>query len=206
MQSAATFENGLAPSVVLAKRVSPVLAIVVAAVLVASTVHAQSPRQVQPDTTWRTHLAFLPAGSGIWIASNARYRTVENREPIAYGQRYWLGSGKTTVRGCLWGEYGAERPVFWLFFTAWDPSRKEFLVHQESPTGIIGLGYESPESGIADQTFTQPTGSSSVSRHVSTRPSQDTLVTQSFDRVGDEWKPRRTYTWVRQPAGAPAGC
>lgn len=158
------------------------------------------------DTTWRVHLAFLPAGSGVWIASNSNYRTDENGEPPAYGQRYWRGAGGTTIHGCLWGEYEAKRPVFWRFFTAWDPSKGQFLVHQESPNGTIGMGYESVETGIAEQTFTRPDGGRSVSRHLSKRPSTDTLVTQSFEKDGAAWRARRTYTWVRQPAGTPAGC
>jgi hypothetical protein len=79
-------------------------------------------------------------------------------------------------------------------------------VHQEAPSGTIGLGHESIETGVAVQTFTQPNGAVSVTRHVSRRPAPDTLITQSFDKAGEEWRSRRTYTWVRQPAGTPAGC
>jgi hypothetical protein len=174
--------------------------------LAAQTPPSVSLERSPADTSWRVHLAFLPAGSDIWIASNSEYRTAENREPVAYGQRYWLGIGRTTVQGCLWGEYGEERPVFWKFFTAWDPSREQMLVHQEAPGGTFGIGYESIESGIAEQTFTQPNGAVSVTRHVSRRAAPDTLITESFDQVGGEWQARRTYTWIRQPAGVAAGC
>jgi hypothetical protein len=175
-----------------------------AILLPAATLGAQE--RATPDTGFRAHLAHLPAGSGIWHTSNARYRTNDNGEPASYGQRYWLGFGGTTVHGCLWGEYPGQRPVFWRFFTAWDPTRQEFLVHQESPNGTIGLGYENAKTGIADQTFSRPDGSSFRSRHDSKHAGPDTLITQSFDWANDSWTPRRAYTWVRQPAGTPAGC
>lgn len=158
------------------------------------------------DTSWRAHLAVLPSGSGTWIASNDRYRTPANGEPASYGQRYWLGFGGTTAHGCLWGEYPGQRPVFWRYFTAWDPVRQDFLVHQESGNGTIGLGHEDPATGIAEQVFTRPDGSSSRTRHVSRTVSADTVLTQSLDWANDAWVPRRSYTWVRQPVGTPAGC
>lgn len=167
---------------------------------------AQAQEPLAADTGWRVHLAYLPAGSGTWLASNERYRTADNGEPASYGQRYWSGFGKTTVHGCLWGEYPGQRPVFWHFFTAWDPERNALIVHQESGNGTIGLGSESIGTGIADQVFTRPGGGSSRSRHESRRLSADTMVTRSLDWVNDSWVPRREYTWVRQPVGTPAGC
>jgi len=95
--------------------------------------------------------------------------------------------------------------VFWHFFTAWDPVRKSLLVQQSGGNGVVGMGYQSPDSGIAEQTFTGPDGSSWV-RHVSRRIRPDTLVTRSLRRVGGEWQPQRTYTWIRQPVGTATPC
>ena len=177
---------------------------------------AGSPAAAQDDPgptgsrvgTWQESLAFLAAGSGVWITSNAQYRTADNGEPSSYGMRYWMGMGGTTQHGCLWGEEpGRERTTFWSFFTAWDPTRKQLLVQQSAPNGTIGIGYESPESGIAEQTFTRPDGVAWETRHVSSVLPPDTLVTRSFERSsGGAWEARRTYRWMRQPAGTPSPC
>lgn len=177
-----------------------------AAVLVvcSGSIPAQTPPpDTAADTAWRAHLAFLAAGTGVWIASNAAYRTAGNGEPAEYGQHYRMGLGGTTQHGCLWGEYPDQKPVFWHFFTAWDPSKRQLLVHQASGNGTIGIGYESIETGVAEQIFTRPDGVSWASKHVFTRPSADTLVTQSFEKQNGEWQPRRTYHWVRQATASP---
>jgi hypothetical protein len=163
-------------------------------------------QQVGADTKWKTHLAYLSTGSGVWVASNEQYRTADNGEPRSYAQRYWLGFGRTTLHGCLWGEYEAQRPVFWRFFTAWDPAMRQFIVHQESGNGTIGLGTESLGTGIAEQLFTRPDGESTRQRHTSEKRGADTLVTRSFELADGDWQARRVYTWVKQPAGTPAGC
>jgi hypothetical protein len=160
------------------------------------------------DSTWREHLAHLAGGSGIWLTSNDRYRTDANGEPPHYGMRYWMGPGGMTQHGCLWGQGpGEPRPVFWSFFTAWDPTRRQLLVYQSSPYGVVGIGHEAPDTRIAEQTFTAPDGTSWEVRHVTLFTPPDSLDTRSFQRSKDGvWEPRRTYRWVRQPVGTEAPC
>jgi hypothetical protein len=169
---------------------------------------AQTGQGAAQDITWKTSLAYLADGSGIWITSNAQYRTEDNGEPPTYGMRYWMGTGGATQHGCLWGDMpGRDPAVFWSYFRAWDPTRKQFLVHQAAPNGTIGMGYEKPETGVAEQTFTRPDGMTWEDRHISSSAPPDTLVTQSFGRSqGGDWEARRTYRWVRQPAGTLAPC
>jgi len=163
------------------------------------------------DTSWREHFAFLSAGGGFWLTLNDAYRTEENREPVVYGMRYWPGFGGTTLHGCLWGAQAGPYPghdpvIFWRFFTAWDPSRKALLVQQSGANGVIGIGYEVPGTGVAEQTFTAPDGTRWEVRHLSSQISPDSLVTRSLQRTTGDWEPRRTYTWIRQrPGGAPCG-
>jgi hypothetical protein len=110
------------------------------------------PPTLPADPAWREHLSFLSGGSGVWSASNARYRTEQNQEPPRYGMRYWMGFGGTAQHGCLWGAPPGQKPVvYWHFFTGWDPSVGALLVQQSGSTGVVGLGYESPETGIAEQ-------------------------------------------------------
>jgi WD40 repeat protein len=168
---------------------------------------AAAPQAQATDTAWREHLAYLSRGSGVWVASNAQYRSDQNQEPHTYGQRYWMGFGRTAQHGCLWGASPRRNPmVFWHFFTAWDPAREELLVQQSGSNGVVGIGYESPETGIAVQTFTGPDGVNWETRHVSDRTRSDTLITRSFRRANGEWQPQRSYTWIRQPAGTAAPC
>jgi hypothetical protein len=171
-----------------------------------SAVGVGQSRGTAADSAWRDHLAFLASGSGIWIASNAEYRTNENREPPTYGQRYRMGMGGTVQHGCLWGDYPSQKFVHWQFFTAWDPSRAQLLVHQTSPDGTIGMGYLTVSSGVAEQTFTRANGASWKSRHISRHLTPDTLVTRSFEWVDGQWTARRTYRWIRQHADAKAPC
>jgi hypothetical protein len=168
---------------------------------------AQSGQGTTQDSTWKASLTYLARGSGTWITSNAQYRTEDNGEPDTYGMRYWMGLGGATQHGCLWGAQPGREAVFWSFFRAWDPARGQLLVHQAAPDGTIGIGYEEPESRIAEQTFTRPDGVSWEDRHISSAAAPDTLVTRSFGRSqGGEWQQRRTYRWVRQPAGTLAPC
>jgi hypothetical protein len=168
---------------------------------------AQSTPLPPADTAWRKHLSYLSDGSGVWIASNAQYRTDQNQEPHTYGMHYRMGFGATVQHGCLWGASPGRDPmVFWHYFTAWDPEKSALLVQQSGGNGVVGIGYESPETGIALQTFSAPDGTSWEVRHVSERTRPDTLVTRSFRRSPDGWQPQRSYTWIRQPAGTAAPC
>jgi hypothetical protein len=160
-----------------------------------------------PDTSWREHFSFLSAGGRFWLTSNAGYRTEQNGEPPAYGMRYWPGFGGTTLHGCLWGAKPGQDPViFWRFFTVWHPAQNALLVQQSGATGVVGIGYEDPATGVAEQTFTAPDGTRWDVRHLSNRVSPDSLVTRSLQRTTGDWEPRRTYTWIRQRPGPGAPC
>lgn len=173
-------------------------AILVLALALATSAGAHGQAAV-PDSLWRQYLAFLSDQGGIWLASNQQYRTDRSREPQAFLMRYWEGFGGTSLHGCMWGESSGESPVvLWQFFTAWDPRRKSLLVHQAAANGVIGLGYESPVTGVAEHTFTAPDGNRRKLRQESYSAGPDTLVTQNFRWGGEGWLLERTYTWIRQ--------
>lgn len=158
----------------------------------------------QPE--WRKHLAYLAAGSGVWVTSNAQYR--QPGEPPEYAMGYRLGAGGLAVTGCLWGRDAGQAPVFWQFFSAWDPLEKKVLVYQASPSGTVGIGHETfeDEVAVAEQIFVTPGGDRSRTLHRAVRVDADTYETTSFHHDGREWKPRRTYRWIRQPAGTASAC
>jgi hypothetical protein len=166
-------------------------------------------RATHPDSTtaWREHLTFLSRDGGTWITSNSAYRTDANEEPHAYAMHYRMGFGGTVQHGCLWGvSPGRPAAVFWHYFTAWNPVQGSLLVQQSGANGVIGIGYESPQSGVAEQTFAAPDGSRWDVRHVSERHGADSLVTTSFQRTTGDWERRRSYKWTRQANGTTPPC
>lgn len=160
------------------------------------------------DSLWRKYFEFLTDRGGIWLASNAGYRTALNREPETFLMSYWEGFGGTTLHGCMWGEWtGREPETLWQFFSAWDPLRRHLLVHQAAANGVIGLGNESPATGLAELTFVGPDGTRRKLRQQSYSAGPDTLVTQTLRPGGDEWQLERTYTWIRQdPSSVEVPC
>ncbi|MGH7576857.1 MAG: WD40 repeat domain-containing protein, partial [Longimicrobiales bacterium] len=171
-------------------------------------IEAAAPNGMPQDSSeWKRRLGYVADRGGTWLTSNEEHRTQQNQEAHRYGMRYSMGLGGSAQHGCLWGEWPDREPiVFWTYFTAWDPTRQQLLLQQSGANGVIGLGYETPGTGIADQRFTAPDGTTWDQRHVTTMTPPDTLVTRSFQKEDGSWEPRRTYRWVRQPSGTPAPC
>ncbi len=172
--------------------------------------HPTGPAAVA-DTAWRAHFSFLARAGGVWLTSNAAYRTAENGEAEAYGMRYTYNLGRTSLSGCLWGETGGRKVgTYWHFFASWDPLRHTVQFYQSGAGGMVGIGDEAPAADTAAtemvQAFVAPDGSARRVRHLSTRVHADTLRTESFDATPSGWTPNRTYVWIRRPGDATRGC
>lgn len=142
-------------------------------------------------------IATLTAGSGRWVADNARYKSDE--EPFdAYVTEWRSSFGGTTMTGRLFGmQDGEETASFWEFRQYWHPERREVVVEQFGHGGSAGIGtaWHDGQATKSQQTFYSPARPPSKTGHSSWFPDQQTHVTESFDINGDTWKPRRVYTW-----------
>lgn len=162
----------------------------------------------------RAHYEYWTRDGGVWLTSNAAYRTIVNQEASHYGTTYRRSLGGVSMTGCLWGEDNGERVgTYWDFFSGWDPVARKVIVYQTNGAGVTAMGYEElgleGEPDVAEQRFfaTDSTGPELYRiKHLTTKVSADTLKTQSFDWVDGEWQERRTYTWVRQPGDSTRGC
>jgi hypothetical protein len=156
-----------------------------------------------------TEMRRLVAGGDQWIADNTEH--VSDAEPWQqYGLAWRYAEDGNGVTGRLFGLIdGEDRATFWELRLTWDEERREAVVWQRSTDGATtGVGtMKAAPNGIetdAIQTFTAPDGTTSVIRHIATT-TDDRHVTQSFDRVRDEWVPRRQYVWKRTGSGSGAG-
>jgi hypothetical protein len=153
-----------------------------------------------------TEMRRLVAGGDRWIADNSEYAS--DAEPWQqYGLAWRNAEDGNGITGRLFGLIdGDDRATFWEMRLSWDEERQEAVMWQRSADGgTTGVGtLKAAPNGIetdATQTFTAPDGTTSVVRHISTT-TDDRHVTQSFDRVQDEWVPRRQYVWVRTSSGS----
>jgi len=171
-------------------------------------------RLLDPSADVRAHFEYWTRDGGVWLTSNADYRTVANQEPSHYGTTYRAALGGVSMTGCLWGEHNGKRVgTYWNFFSGWDPVAQKVIVYQTGATGVTGMGYEElgaeGEPDVAEQRFfpTDSTGTELFRiKHLTTKVSADTLKTESFDYVEGEWQARRVYIWVRQPGDTTRGC
>ena len=103
-----------------------------------------------------------------------------------------------TMTGRLFGlDGGKETPAFWEFRQYWHPGRQEAVVEQFGWGGAFGIGTLTRDA-VAEQTICNADGTTSQIGHRSEMPDADTRVQASFDIVDGAWRPRRTYTWIRQ--------
>ena len=152
-----------------------------------------------PPAWFLEEIATLTAGSGVWIADNAKYKS-ENEPYDAYGTEWRSAFNGMSMSGRLYGIIdGKEVAEFWQFRQYWHPGRKEAVVEQFGWGGTVGIGNAWHEAGKtkSDQSFYATDGSVNRSGHVSHFADDSTHVTASFDIVDDEWQPRRVYTWLR---------
>lgn len=145
----------------------------------------------------------LSADGGRWIADNSAYKN-ENEPFDSYGTEWRSGFDGDTMTGRLFGiKDGKELTFdFWEFRQYWHPGRMEGVVEQFGWGGVLGAGVLAQDGvgTVSDQVFYNIDGSTTRTGHKSRFPDKDTHVTESFDIVDGEWKPRRSYTWKRQPA------
>jgi hypothetical protein len=161
--------------------------------------------KAQEEPAWRESLAYTVGEGTYWWTSNAEHMG-EGVEPPAYGTAWEYGVGKTSVRGCLFSETDEGPRLEWEFFQAWDPAEQALYSWQTTESGGVGALYGTAarvgETSEMIQTFVWPDGTEEWIRHEADQVHQDTMVTRSFKKVEDGWRPRRTYTWIRR-AGDP---
>ena len=147
-------------------------------------------------------IAMLTAEGGRWIADNSEYKS-ENEQFDAYGVEWKSGFDGDMMTGRLFGvKDGKDTPFdFWEFRQYWHPARGEAVVEQFGWNGVIGVGVleQDGDGTKSDQGFFSPNGPATRTGHRSSFSGKDAYVTESFDIVGDEWRPRRKYVWKRQP-------
>jgi hypothetical protein len=163
----------------------------------------------QEDPPWREALDYQVGNGTYWWTSNAEHMG-DGAEAPAYGTAYEYGVGKTSVRGCLFAESEGGPVLQWEFFQAWDPAEQALYSYQSTESGGVGAGYGTAarvgETSEMIQTFVWPDGTEERIRHEADQVHQDTMVTRSFEKVEDGWRPRRTYTWIRRAGDAQEKC
>ena len=152
---------------------------------------------------WKAHLERLTRDGSWWWTSNAAHAEADGID--AFATRYRLEPGGIASQGCLWGmRAGSVTGVYWRFFQGWDASVARPFYFQSNDAGATGFGHETRRDGDVhemEQDFVMGDGAPSRMRHRTTFTGQDTMVTASFDWQDGQWQPRRTYTWIRRPAG-----
>lgn len=147
-------------------------------------------------------IANLTANGGRWIADNSDYKN-ENEQFDAYGVEWKSGFDGDMMTGRLFAiKDGKETPFnFWEFRQYWHPARGEAVVEQFGWNGVVGIGVlrKDGDGTLSDQEFFNPNGAVTRTGHKSAYPDKDTHITDSFDIVDGEWRPRRKYVWKRQP-------
>jgi hypothetical protein len=174
-------------------------AITAVAMFLVTTAAAAAP----PPDWFLEEIKALSGGTGRWIADNSAYKSAD--EPFeAYGLEWRAGFDGVTMTGRLFGlKDGVETPTFWEFRQYWHPGKSGAVLDQFGWGGVIGTGAMVREGAttVTDQVFYQPDGSTRREGHRAHFSDSDTHVTQSFDIVGGEWKPRRSYVWKREKRG-----
>lgn len=148
-------------------------------------------------------IEFLARDGGRWVASNAEYKS--GNDPMDAYVIEWTKGYAGAMTGRLFGvRDGEETGDFWQMRQYWDPGKGEAVLTQFGFGGDVGIGRAWMEDGVnkSEQTFYAPDGTIAGIGHIARNPDADTHVTESFDIVDGEWRPRRTYTWKRDRAAA----
>ena len=147
-------------------------------------------------------IARLTAEGGRWVADNSPYKN-ENEPYDAYGLEWRSSFDGTTMTGRLFGLIdGEESGTFWEFRQYWHPGAKKAVLEQFGWNGVVGVGVIWPEGEAMKtaQTFYDPDGGERRAGHINSFRDADTQISESYDIVDGEWKPRRRYVWKRAPA------
>lgn len=158
-----------------------------------------------PAPTWfHEHIAELTADSGVWLADNSAYQS--EQEPADHYALHWrYGIGKQSAIGRLYSLVdGKEAGTHWEFRLFWHPAEDQALLLQYGAGGAVLEGpmrIEADGSERLQQTMHMPDGSRMEVGHRTTHPEAGVQIGSSFDIDAEgNWKPRRSYTWRRQPA------
>lgn len=162
---------------------------------------AGAAEQSAPPEWYLNDIKALSAGGGRWVADNAAYKS-ENEPFDSYATEWRSGFDGATMTGRLFGCKDG-KPLdfdFWEFRQYWHPGREEAIVEQFGWGGAVGIGslVADHDGTRSDQQFFNADGSATRTGHKSRFENETTYVTESFDIIGDEWKPRRKYVWKRQ--------
>jgi hypothetical protein len=146
-------------------------------------------------------IEFLTRDGGRWITDNSEYVS-EQETDDAYGIEWRKSFDGFAMAGRLVGlNGGKETNTYWEFRVYWHPGRGEAVAEQFGWGGGLGVGTVRPmaEGGMQwEQTFYSPAQSQHSEGHRSDNPDANTHVTHSFSIVDGEWRPRRSYSWIRQ--------
>lgn len=170
----------------------PVLAIFLAS---AFAEEADTP---SPPQWYLDDIEFLSRDGGRWIASNAEYKS--ESDPMDAYVIEWEKGYAGSMTGRLFGLKGGEETGdFWQMRQYWDPGKGEAVLTQFGFGGAVGIGRAWVEDGVnkSAQTFYAPDGSVAMVGHEAHNPDENTHVSNSFNIVDGEWRPRRSYTWER---------
>lgn len=184
--------------------------------ILALPVQAKDPPKQAPDVQaaapapapqWHLDdIDFMTRNGGRWVTSNADYQS-ENEPFNAYAME-WKKGYANSMTGRLFGiRDGKETGDFWRFRQYWHPGKGQVMLEQFGFGGAMGIGpvTRDGETAIIEQTFYPSEGNANVVAHKSRNDAKtDAHITESFDIVDGEWRPRRTYEWRRAPLNSEA--
>lgn len=141
-----------------------------------------------------------------WLTDNCRWQGPD--EPFsAYGTRFWWGPGRLSLRGVLFAiRDGRETQPIWSFSLFWHPGERKVLLTQVGFHGVYGAGEmrRRPDGSFeTTQLFWSPDGTRSEIRHEDRFEGGTRHIGQSANLVNGEWKPGRSYTWIKEPSPDP---
>ncbi len=157
-----------------------------------------------PPEWYFAHLHYLTESGGRWLASNAKFES--ETEPFdAYGMHWEWGPGQQSVKGQMFGiQDGEEGATLWEFRTHWHPKENRAITMQFGAAGSYGIGtlqHEEEGRTRSEQKLSEPDGRSSRVGHRNVETSPSEFQTDAYDIDPDDTRrPRRSYTWTRQPS------
>lgn len=165
---------------------------------------AQEKTSEKPDAIpkWlQEHFAFMTAGTGRWIADNAKFKS--EKEPFdAYGTEWQWGVGKKSIKGRLFAlKDGKEAAEFWEYRVFWHPAEKRAVFEQFGAGGVFGTGEmrvittaDGKSENNVELIFYAPDGSSWKDLH-KLFENENEHTTISFNFKSGSWQAQRTYVW-----------